>query len=109
MKKSDLRRKIRSIIQEFETDLHVVKAKKVGLEHKEGFTITLSDGREDYAPLANFILKSYTSAMYGCKLIKGIMRGKLDGGRYLYEFDGIDCKEYVKAYPESIKLAGQIS
>lgn len=109
MEKPDLRRKIRSIIQELERDLHVVDAKKVGLEHKEGFSITLSDGRMDYAPLANFMLKSYTSAMYGCKFIKGIMRGKLDGGKYLYEFDGIDCKEYVKAYPKSIKLTGQIS
>jgi hypothetical protein len=106
---SSLRKNIRLLIQEMDSTPYVVDAKKVGIDHKEGFTITLSDGRQDYAPLANFTLKSYTSAMYGCKFIVGVMRGKMEGGKYFYEFQGIDCKEYVEADPKTIRLVNQIS
>lgn len=104
-----LRKRIRLVLEEMDSGLHVVDAKKVGIDHKEGFTITLSDGRQDYAPLANFTLKSSQSAMYGCMFIVGVMRGKMEGGKYFYEFQGIDCKEYVEADPKTIRLVSQIS
>lgn len=104
-----IRQAIRSIIESLESQPTVVGAKKVGIDHKEGFVINLSDGRQDYAPLAGFILKSYSSGMYGCKIITGIMRGKIDDGKFNYEFEGIDCKEYVEVYPESIRMSNQIS
>lgn len=103
-----LRKAIRAILEGAET-LHVKSAKKVGIDHKEGFVIYLSDGREDYAPLAGFSLKGSAPAMYGCKFITGLLRGKLDGGAYGYEFDGIDCEEYVEVDVKTIKLSGHNS
>ena len=108
MTESALRKAIRAILHEGE-GLHVTGAKKVGIDHKEGYTIYLSDGRQDYAPLEGFILKGSAPAMYQCKLITGILRGRLDGGAYSYEFDGIDCEEYVEVDVKTIKLSNQIS
>lgn len=105
MDEMKLRKAIRAILEEAET-LHVKSAKKVGIDHKEGFVIYLSDGREDYAPLAGFSLRASASAMYGCKFITGLLKGRLDHGAYSYEFDGIDCKEYVEVDVKTIKLSG---
>jgi hypothetical protein len=108
MNEDALRKEIRLILNESET-LSVKWAKKTGIDHREGYVIYLSDGREDYAPLQGFILKGSAPAMYGCKLITGILIGRLDGGKYSYEFDGIDCEEYVEIDVKTIKLANQIS
>ena len=108
MTETALRKAIRAILYESE-GLRVTGAKKVGIDHKDGYVIYLSDGRQDYAPLEGFILKGSAPAMYQCKLITGILRGRLDGGAYSYEFEGIDCNEYVEVYVKTIKLSNQIS
>lgn len=109
MNRNTIRKAIRFILENMESELKVVGAKKVGIDHKEGFVINLSDGRQDYAPLEGFVLKSSEGTMYGCKFIVGTMRGKIDERRYIYEFQGTDCKEYVEVKPETIRLVNQIS
>jgi hypothetical protein len=108
MTNDSLRQTVRTILRRI-GNLHVTGAKKVGIDHKEGYVIYLSDGRQDYAPLEGFTLKGSAPAMYQCKLITGILHGRLDGGAHSYEFDGIDCEEYVEIDIKTIKLSNQIS
>jgi len=108
MKEETLRKKIRAILRESE-GLYVSGARKVGIDHNDGFIINLSDGREDYAPLKGFVLNGTAPAMYGCTFITGTLQGRLDGGVYRYEFDGIDCEHYVEVDVKTIRLSNQIS
>lgn len=109
METKRIREAIRRILTESETQIRVLRAKKVGIDHKEGFVIYLSDGREDYAPLQGFTLTDSQSALYGCKFIKGLLRGRIDNAKNVYSFCGIDCEEYVEVDVDSIVLADQIS